>query len=75
MRGQISRAVITDPSKWPATETLTKAVFAGRLELDAIRDEHAVLPEMAMREARLMTDDFAPVEFLDTVKANNREPR
>ena len=67
--------VITDPSKWPATETLTKAVFAGRLELDAIRDEHAVLPEMAMREARLMTDDFAPVEFLDTVKANNREPR
>jgi spermidine synthase len=62
---------ITDPSKWPATATLAQPLFAGRLDLDAIRDEHWRLPEQAMRDARVLTDDFAPVEFLDAIKSDN----
>jgi spermidine synthase len=66
---------VTNLAAWPATDKLMRPPFAGRLDLDAIRDEHRRLPEMAMREALLLTDDFAPVEFLDVVKANNQEPR
>jgi spermidine synthase len=67
--------VITDPAKWPATGTLTRPPFAGRLDLDAIRDEHSALPKTAMSTARVLTDDFAPVEFLDAMKTNNTSPR
>ena len=67
--------VVTDPAAWPTTEKLAQPPFAGRLNLDAIRAEHAPLPELEMKEAPVLTDDFAPVEFLDVVKANNQEPR
>jgi spermidine synthase len=63
--------VISDPSKWPTTAVLQRPPFAGRLDLDAIRREHAALPQSRVRTARVLTDDFAPVEFLDTIKNNN----
>jgi hypothetical protein len=28
-----------------------------------------------MRNARVLTDDFAPVEFLDTLKSNNTDAK
>jgi spermidine synthase len=65
--------VITDPAKWPSTETLIAPVFAGRLDLADIRKEHVPLPLERMRTAKVLTDDFAPVEFLDAMKANNSE--
>ena len=67
--------VITDPTKWPVTELLHRPPFAGRLDLDAIRREHGALPANRIRAARVLTDDFAPVEFLDAIKANNTGSR
>ena len=63
--------VITDPKSWPATAALSQTVFAGRLDLDALRAEHIPIPTAAVRTAQVLTDDFSPVEFLDTVKINN----
>ena len=62
---------VTDPAKWPATAALANPLFAARLDLDAVRQEHAPLPEASIRGARVLTDDFAPVEFLDAMKTNN----
>ena len=67
--------VITDPTKWPAAATLDVAAFAGRLDLEAIRAEHIPIPTELMGKARVLTDDFAPVEFLDTLRANNADNR
>jgi spermidine synthase len=63
--------VITDPAKWPDPATLQEAAFAGRLNLAAIKGEHIPIPVEAVRKARVLTDDFAPVEFLNTLKLNN----
>jgi hypothetical protein len=38
-----------------------------------IRAEHTRIPTMRMRNARVLSDDFAPVEFLDTLKSNNAD--
>jgi spermidine synthase len=63
---------MTDPSKWPSAAQLMRAPFAGRLDLDKIRGEAAALPTGApMKAAKVLTDDFAPVEFLDAMKTNN----
>ena len=62
---------ITDPSKWPTVGSLLRLALAERLDLAAIRDEHTAIPENRVRSARLLTDDFAPVEFLDAMKNNN----
>jgi spermidine synthase len=68
--------VITDPAKWADPESLMKPVFAGRIDLKLVRAEHARLPLNRMRAGKVLTDDFAPVEFLDALKANNAdEPR
>ena len=67
--------VITDPSKWPTPESLTLPVFKGRLDLTEIRREHGIFPVDRMRTAKVLTDDFAPVEFLDTLKANNADQK
>jgi spermidine synthase len=67
--------VITDPAKWPSAESLDKPVFKDRLDLAAIRGEHTLFPVDRMRTAKVLTDDFAPVEFLDTLKANNSDPK
>jgi spermidine synthase len=63
--------VITDRGNWPAAATLMEPVFDGRLDLAQIREEHAPLPTARLRNARVLSDDFAPVEFLDAMKTHN----
>ncbi|MBI5769088.1 MAG: fused MFS/spermidine synthase [Verrucomicrobia bacterium] len=63
--------VITDAAKWPTAESLARAPFAGRLDLNTVRDEHWALPEQAIARGKILSDDFAPVEFLDAMKTNN----
>ena len=65
--------VITDPARWPATEQLQHPLFDGRLDLAAIREERIPFPENRVGPARLLSDDFAPVEFLDAMELNNRD--
>jgi spermidine synthase len=67
--------VITDPSKWPSAESLNAPAFQGRLDMAEIRREHTLFPVDRMRTAKVLTDDFAPVEFLDTLKANNSDSK
>jgi spermidine synthase len=52
--------VITDPAAWPATDKVTRPAFASRLDLAEIRAEHARLPAGRLRNAQLLSDDFAP---------------
>jgi spermidine synthase len=66
---------VTDPAGWPTPETLLDPAVAGRLDLAAIKAERIDLPLRRMKAAEVLTDDFAPVEFLDTVKSNNSAPR
>ena len=66
---------ITDPEKWPSAAALAAPPFAGRLDLEAIRRERIALPTAELAAARVLTDDFSPVEFLDTVKTNNTSAR
>lgn len=66
---------ITDPAHWPAAAQLARPAFAGHLDLDAIRAEQIDLPLVALKNLRVLTDDFAPVEFLDAVKTNNTTER
>jgi spermidine synthase len=66
---------ITNPAKWPAPSALAQPAFAGRLDLAAIRGEHIPLPVGSLEAARVLTDDFSPVEFLDAVKTNNTGDR
>lgn len=61
---------VTQPSAWPSAAELN-APLQGRLDLNDIRAERIEWPAQAVNRARVMTDDFAPVEFLDTMKANN----
>ena len=65
--------VITDPSKWPDAATLNAPAFAGRLDMKDIRGEHVPIPVDRMTRAKVLSDDFAPVEFLDTLKSNNSD--
>jgi spermidine synthase len=62
--------VVTDPQQWPTTENIRRPLFVDRLDLDAIRRERIAIPELP-RSARVLTDDFSPVEFLDAAKMNN----
>lgn len=66
--------VITDPSVWPAPETL-QAPLADRLDLTALRAEHIPWPATQADRARLLTDDFSPVEFLDAMKVHNTQEK
>lgn len=66
---------ISDAAKWPENAVLMRPPFAGRLDLDALREERTVFADEAIRTGRVLTDDFAPVEFLDAVKTNNTGER
>jgi len=66
---------ITDPAKWPAAESLARPAFKGRLDLMDIRGEHARIPTARVKAGKVLSDDFAPVEFLDALKSNNSDPR
>ena len=63
--------IMTDPAKWPGALELAKPPFAGRLDLDAIRQERVGLPIAQLTAASVLSDDFAPVEFLDAIKSGN----
>lgn len=63
--------LITDSAGWPKPAELMRPAFVGRLDLEAIRGERIPLPTESLKSARVLTDDFAPVEFLDAVKTNN----
>ena len=65
--------VITDPALWPSPDALTAPAFRGRLDLAAVREERVPIPTSEMKRARVLSDDFAPVEFLDTLKSNNSD--
>lgn len=65
--------IITDPAKWPSPASLAAPPFEGRLDLVELRGEHLPIPVNRMRTARVLTDDFAPVEFLDALKTNNSD--
>lgn len=62
--------VVTDPSRWPAVSGLNPPL-QGHLDLSDIRAEHIEWPAAKVAQAQLLTDDFAPVEFLDVVKVND----
>ncbi len=49
--------------------------LAARLDLPALAAERIPFPEEAMAKARVLTDDFSPVEFLDALKSNNTKKR
>lgn len=66
---------ITEPARWPGTKELQRPVFTGRLDLEAIRSELVRWPAGRVREGKVLSDDFAPVEFLDALKANNSDGR
>jgi len=65
------KPVVTDPANWPPVAELQQSAMTGRLDLAAIRRERTDWPQAEIDRAQLLTDDFAPVEFLNTVKANN----
>ncbi|WP_414660481.1 fused MFS/spermidine synthase [Horticoccus sp. 23ND18S-11] len=65
--------VMTDPSRWVSASSLANPAFAGRLDLEGIKREYTPLPVAQIRAGRVLTDDFAPVEFLDALKSNNSD--
>ena len=67
--------VITDAANWPAAEKLMAAPFKGRLDLEAIKRERIPIPTARMTNAKVLSDDFAPVEFLDALKSNNADQK
>jgi spermidine synthase len=67
--------VMTDPRNWASVESLAHPLFEGRLDLAEIRDETTTVRESRVGAARVLSDDFAPVEFLDALKANNEGER
>lgn len=62
--------VITDESRWADPATLNPPL-QGRVDLRLIKSEHVPWPTADVARAKLLTDDFAPVEFLDVMKTNN----
>ncbi len=67
--------IITDSRRWPTPESVSSPAFAGRLDMADVRREHVPFPVNRMMIAKVLTDDFAPVEFLDTLKANNSDQK
>ncbi len=67
--------VITDPKRWPTPETLARPAFEGRLNLVDLWKEHSPIPVARVRAGRVLSDDFAPVEFLDALKAGNTDEK
>lgn len=62
---------MADSGQWPTADQLRKPVFDGRLDLEAIRAERIEISSARLKTAKVLTDDFAPVEFLDATKAGN----
>jgi Spermidine synthase len=65
---------ITDETQWPSAEELTKKMRE-LVDMERIRRERANVPQRLVSRAEVLTDDFAPVEFLDALKTNNSDGR
>jgi spermidine synthase len=66
--------VITGPAEAAALARSNPAL-AARLDLAALAGERVPFPTAAVAAARVLTDDFSPVEFLDALKSNNTKAR
>ncbi len=55
---------------WPSAAELT-ARLRGLVKMEDVRAHRIALPTREIARADVLTDDFAPVEFLDSVKTNN----
>jgi spermidine synthase len=64
---------IANERTWPAPADLTKKL-QGRADLSEVRNGRIDFPA-AESDATVLTDDFAPVEFLDAMKTNDSGPR
>lgn len=64
---------IENERNWAPADELTKKL-GGRLDMAKIKEERIAFPA-AERDATVLTDDFAPVEFLDAMKTNNEGSR
>ncbi len=62
--------MITDDSTWSADAEVARP-FASRLNFSLIRNGIRPLPTKEIAAAKVLTDDFAPVEFLNSVRTNN----
>jgi spermidine synthase len=67
--------IISDPAKWPSVASLDRPEFKGRLDLNAVREELEPIPTARVRAGKVLTDDFAPVEFLDAANSYNTRER
>lgn len=62
---------IKEAENWPDAAKLTERL-RGLVDLNEVKRGVMPIPASAA-EARVLTDDFAPVEFLDAMKANNSD--
>jgi spermidine synthase len=61
---------IADDAKWPASDELTRRL-RGLVDMERVKQGRARIPEAQVAKADLLTDDFAPVEFLNAIEAGN----
>lgn len=66
---------LADSATWAMAEALKRPEIASHLDLEAIRQEFALVPNDLLKDAKVLTDDFSPVEFLDSAKANNTDEK
>lgn len=62
---------VTKKEAWANVSPEVAKVLAGRLDLNMIRGEYTPIPVHELPKAKVLSDDFAPVEFLDAMKKNN----
>lgn len=62
---------MSKPENWAKLSAAVTQNFGGRLDFEALKAEKFTIPAAQMRGAKLLTDDFSPVEFLDAMKSNN----
>jgi spermidine synthase len=62
--------IISDPSKW-TDEGLLARRYAYRIDFEDIRHGRIPFPTKEISAAKVLTDDFAPVEFLNALRTNN----
>ena len=68
-----STPVMTNPEAWASAAELT-ARMKGRVDLAEVKSWRVDFPAL-QKDAQVLTDDFAPVEFLDAMKTNNTGSR
>jgi spermidine synthase len=61
---------VSDRSSWPGAAALSRR-FRGHLDMEAIRREHAPLPNAEIARAEILVDAFAPEGMAAAVQANN----